>query len=251
MTQFCVISPVAGLQKFSTLTHTHLVLAHVKNALYEEFYRQRAEANELVILDNGAYEGEMNIEELVSRVGVFRPKVVVLPDLFGGETKENYKLGMNFWKQWRSRLPVEWLFIPHCEVNDLRHIMEMEKYIYKAIDEGIKFIGLPRILATRQKDHLLRSHLTRTIKLHNPEVYVHAMGMSAGSLEELHNLQEAKCDSIDSSAPVWRGWNGFDIEDTSWDHEGTPCNFEVHPNTLTRSAVSLIKENLRKVGVNA
>jgi hypothetical protein len=76
---------------------------------------------------------------------------------------------------------------------------------------------------------------------------IHAFGMANGSLKELGLLRDQGIvGSIDSSAPVWRGTCGFDIEDEGWSTYGTPINFysfevgEVH---------SIILRNLEKCHV--
>ncbi len=54
--EFCIIGPTAGLERYATLSKTHLVLAHIKDGAYVEFYRKRRTDGDWIILDNGAYE---------------------------------------------------------------------------------------------------------------------------------------------------------------------------------------------------
>ena len=251
--RFCVISPCAGLQKFSTLTKTHLLLSHVSNPIYWNFYRQRSDEGDLVILDNGAYEGKLDEGLLILRMAEVHPKVVILPDLVGAEPELSYHISLKFWNKFRDRIPssIDWMYVPQMHDGTGEALDTMFYFLEKAVNfMDLKFVGLPRIFATNF--HCRRASLVRLIKRRMPQVHVHALGMAAGSLQELQELADNECDSIDSSAPVWRGWNGHALKegrDPQWDAVGTEVDWDVHPGTLTVENENLIKENLRKVGV--
>lgn len=253
--RFAIISPTAGLQRFSTLSTTHLLLAHVENPLYWKFYKKLSQdSKQILILDNSAYEGQMNMELALSRLDILRPTVFVLPDLLGGLANENFKLATRFLKTWRHRLPCDFMFIPQFDgsVNDFNTMRWQIKTMIEAF--GVKWFGIPRLMAERGYS---RAALCLWIKDQNfenglGENYVHAMGMMNGNLREMHELNDAGCNSIDSSAPVWRGWQGYDIERSKeWAQHGMPCDFNVHPDTLTSENETLILSNLKKVGIHA
>jgi hypothetical protein len=250
---FCIISPAAGLEKWSRLSRRHLVLSHVRNAVYRNFYRQRREEGDLVILDNGAYEGYLNEKELLEAIEWYHPQVVILPDILLGDAKESFERGYAFWKEWRHRVDVEWMYVPQAPPEQVNHFF---KYLHEGLDKiQPKWLGVPRALATDiGVGSRIRADVCQYVKHAYPGTYVHALGMVAGDLEDLKHLSEAGCDSIDSSAPVWRGWRGYDIEDPSWHELGSECDFNAAPlDWMGRHKMyeRLIKTNLLKCGVKA
>jgi hypothetical protein len=252
--RFSIISPVAGLQKFSSLSTTHLLLAHVDNPLYWSFYRQLTQEpnKQILILDNSAYEGQMNMEVVKSRLEAIRPTVLVLPDYCGQSAELTFNAAKDFLAKERHRWPFDFMYIPQFD-GSLKDYKAMRSYLDVMIEGfGIKWIGLPRIMAERgwSRAELCIAVKRMAASWADSEPYVHAFGMCNGSLKEFFSLDEAQCDSCDSSAPVWRGWQGYDIEASqAWAQHGTPCNFDIHPDTLTPEREHLILSNLRKVGI--
>lgn len=249
--RFSVITPTAGLHDFATLSHTHLVLSHVTNELYWKFYTQLSlDPTQLLILDNSEYEGKQDPGRLFEYVELLRPKVLVMPDRLGLGT-ETFDLARNFLREYRHKLPCELMYVAQCSGTvtaylDMKHHIQIMREMY-----GIKWFGLPRYLASHG---ISRSELCLWIKrLDNEwgdECYVHALGMANASLRELAELDGAQCDSIDSSAPVWRGWLGYGLRNReAWDKDGTQCDFDAHPNTLTLERRQLILANLKLVGI--
>lgn len=247
---FSIIAPTAGLKEFATLSKTHLVLSHVRNMLYWNFYTEREQEGDLIILDNSEYEGERCAQRLIECLDYLDPDIIVLPDRLG-EGKETFELSRNFLRDHARELHSDFMYVCQCNgtiegFHEMRQHIRLMKEMY-----GIKWFGLPRYLSNHG---ISRAELCLWIKrLENEwgdECYVHALGMSDASLRELCALDDAQCDSIDSSAPVWRGWNGFGIENRSgWLAHGTKCDFDAHPNTLTQENRELILKNLQKVGV--
>lgn len=244
--QFCIIAPATGLQKWATKSKAHLVLSHVTNALYQQFYRRRSELGDLVILDNGAYEGQVDSNQLLERISLYHPKVVVLPDLLGGPGLDSFNLSKRFHERWRSVIShVEWMYVPQGET-----IKDFEYALNKGVEEiQPEWIALPRILGTHLAPGLhTRANWCKYIHTHYPQVNIHCLGMLAGDPHELALLSDASCASIDSSAPVWRGWNGFDVYDKRWDMAGVDVNFDAPPlSNLNFERV--IAANLRQCGV--
>jgi hypothetical protein len=243
---FAIISPASGLQRWAIRSRCHLVLSHVTNAVYQQFYRQRSEAGDLVILDNSAYEGKVDERQLLERIGLYHPSVVILPDIYGGDMELSFNLAKDFHKVWKSRLPMSWMFVP--QGNDVQSHFDVTE---RAITElGVEWIGIPRRFGT----HCLgsRASLAGWIRDKWPNISVHALGMCAGDTKELPELQNAGVQSIDSSAPVWRGWRGFSIDSPAWLTEGTDIDFDAPP--LEGKAAyhnRVIEYNLQQCGVNA
>lgn len=255
--RFAIISPTAGLQRFSTLSHTHLLLAHVQNPFYWKFYEELSQdPRELIILDNSAYEGKMNMDYVFKRLesGRLRISSLVMPDYLGLRSDMTYRSSIDFVRRWRHRLPFDLMYVPQFD-GTIEDYQCMKRHLKSMVEDfGIMWFGLPRLTAERGYS---RGELCLYIKRlkaewdHDP-IYVHALGMCAGSLRELAELDACQVDSVDSSAPVWRGWNGYDIEKGDlWKQSGTECDFDVHPDSLNVDNEQLILSNLRKVGVNA
>ena len=252
--RFAIISPAVGLERFARLSSTHLLLSHVKNPLYWKFYQQLAQdPRQMLILDNSAYEGEVDMHRAINQVHFLgRVDALVMPDIMGGKARENFDLAVDFLKKWRHNLPCDLMYCPQFDgtVDDftraITHMEHMVNYF------GIRWYGLPRLIAERG---FSRAELCIGLKRMraawtDDEPYVHALGMCNGNLRELEQLERAQCDSIDSSAPVWRGWEGYDIEAyEQWDLYGSQCDFDAAPDSLTPTTTSLIYSNLRKVGV--
>jgi hypothetical protein len=246
--QFCIIAPATGLQQWATKSKAHLVLSHITNALYQQFYRKRREDGDLVILDNGAYEGRVDANQLLERIGLYHPQVVVLPDLLGGKAVDSFNLSRRFHGQWRHIISnTEWMYVPQGET-----IKDFEYGLCKGIEEiQPTWVALPRILGTTLAPGLgTRTQWTAYIHTRYPGINVHALGMLAGDFNELPLLASANCASVDSSAPVWRGWNGFRLHDPAWDTEGSECDFDAPPQTNKRH-LQAIRDNLVMCGVNA
>jgi hypothetical protein len=244
--QFCIISPASGLQRWATKSKAHLVLSHVTNALYQQFYRKRSEAGDLIILDNGAYEGALNSNELLERIGLYHPKIVVLPDLLGGGGLDSFNISKAFHDRWKSVIShTEWMYVPQGET-----ITDFEYALFKGMDEiQPEWVALPRILGTKLAPSVhTRANWCHLIHNRYPNANVHALGMLAGNTHEITYLTDANCASIDSSAPVWRGWNGFDILDPLWDVQGTDVDFNAPPINNAYYE-RLITSNLRACGV--
>lgn len=258
--QFCVISPAAGLGRFATLSKIHLVLSHVKNPVYREFYRQRQEAGDTLILDNGAYEGQMAYKELLDAIAWYRPKVVVLPDILLGDSHESLKMSQRAHRELRNKIDVEWMFVPQAPPGKPKNFFDILKRGIETIEP--QWVGIPRALGTHVASfglaHAFEVRATAVKAVHNinPNINVHCLGMLAGSVEELGYLRMTNCASIDSSAPVWRGWSGFKIEDPRWHELGTDCDFDADPRALhlktpsKEKRIQLIYRNLIKCGIN-
>ena len=109
----------------------------------------------------------------------------------------------------------------------------MEGLIRMVEELPLDGIGLPRALCTHYYiDPLTRVRACEFLKrrYEGDQVYIHAFGMVKGNVDELNMLRGVQCDSIDSSAPVWRAWSmGLSLINQDhqkvWDELGTECDF--------------------------
>lgn len=250
---FCIITPIAGLERYATLSKTHLLLAHLKQEEYWEFYKHRREAGDFIILDNGAYEGQMSPSRLLDRIRYVRPNVVALPDHLCQHWHKTWHDAQQFLDSYFYEIEnVEWLYIPQSEPGDI--IGFIESLMRALDDERIKWIGLPRALAYAiTQDPFMRVRMAEQIHKRSSRVKLHAFGMVKGSVEELDLLRSTHCvTSIDSNAPVWRGWCGYSLRNGRWDEHPVDYNAEPALTYDTNEFVNdeLILDNLEACGVD-
>src|SRR5882724_8154116 len=93
--EFCVISPTSGLERYATRSKTHLVLAHLFDGAYADFYLKQKNEGDVIILDNGTYEnGQPHFTfDIVRRL---KPQVVVLPDFLLHPWKKTWHAAISF-----------------------------------------------------------------------------------------------------------------------------------------------------------
>lgn len=262
---FCILSPIAGLERYSRLSKTHLLLPQLQNLPgYAGFYRARREEDDLVILDNGAYEGvEPTSNSILEGIGRFDPQVTVLPDYLLQDWHKTWYAANNFLDRYFYVVThTKWMFVPQSEPGDIVGFIEG---LFRALDdERITWIGLPRALTySITNDLFMRVRVAEQIRKRS-SVKIHALGMAKGSLEELNQLNKIACvSSIDSNAPVWRGWKGYflegvknewNVEEVNTDWPEIPCNyseeFAQSPVGHGNERHNRILRNLEACGVN-
>lgn len=242
--EFAVICPISALETYGKLTKTHMCLYHITAPVYWNFYRERQEQGDLIILDCSAYEGvPFCAEQYADRIDDLRPEIVVMPDLLLEEWKKSFhfSFGMREYLERKTYWRPKWMFIPQSVARDQEGFTA--SYFRAITEEGIDHIGLPRMLCSHF-DPFARVELAKIIIENYPSTYIHAMGFG-GTINELYYLEKAGVKSIDSSAPVWRGWNGYDIEAPWPDYRFDP--FATSYNPLYECT---IHNNLRKVGID-
>lgn len=241
---FAIITPIAGLERYAALSKTHLTLSHIDDERYWDFYRKRKEAGDLIIMDNGSYERGFPSPH-VSRMAW--ADIAVLPDFLLQPWQKTWHASIAFLDEYAGQMPdTKFLYIPQAEKGDLYGFL---RSFYQAIeDPRISHIGIPRVLAYAITDNpLARVEFARLVRKERPDIRLHAFGMVNGDVHEIPYLAQAGVNSIDSSAPVWRGWNGFDIRDKSWD--GKPVNFAAELYCASSRAEDLIMSNLEACNV--
>jgi len=249
---FCIISPTAGLERYATLSKTHLVLStEWTNETYRNFYKARKAAGDFIILDNGAYENGTPKEDCWFPIQDLEPDVVVLPDYFLQPWQKTWHAAI----AWLDRnvddiTGFEVCYIPQAEKGDLHGFLE--SYQAAMEDSRITWLGIPRALAYAITDNpLMRVEFARMVRKEHPTIRLHAFGMVNGDVHELPYLGAAGVTSIDSSAPVWRGWLGYDIDNPEereqWDNFGIAVDFSTEVGNMNTEHI--IKHNLEACGV--
>lgn len=260
--EFCVLSPITGLKRYSTLSKTHLLLPQLdKIQGYREFYLKMLQRGDFLILDNGAYEGQTDWQQLVECIKIYSPSVVALPDYMLQSWDKTYWEANRFLDRYYDQFPwVQWMFIPQAIPGDIIGWVTSLELAMR--DPRIKWIGLARVLTYAiTQDSLMRVNCAKTIHQMWPNIKMHALGMSKGSITELKALRDhTSVSSIDSNAPVWRGWNNWDLtEPVKYVHNQPPqfwpeidINYQSEfPHlTVSKQRHELILHNLRVCGVN-
>lgn len=244
--EFCVISPTIALEKYAVLSRTHLLLCQIRDPRYWEFYQQRKIRGDIIILDNGAYEGESDWGRLLECIRLIKPDIVSLPDYLCQDWKKTWQAANSFLDSYYYEFEnVQWMYIPQ---SDPGNILGFVDGLYTALeDERINHIGLPRALAYRiTQDPYMRIRVAEQIKKRS-QVGIHALGMVKGSVLELRALRESGCvRSCDSNAPVWRGWNGFKLIDRAWPEIPVGYDIDRLPSSVHHR---IILDNLEECGI--
>jgi len=258
---FAIICPIAGLERYATLSKTHLVLAQIKDERYRSFYKKRRELGDTIILDNGAYEEgrSINNQTLAEAARYYTPQYIVCPDELYQDWERTYAATKNFldhhYDEFRQ-LGCKFIGVPQTTKGNIMGWMEG---MFRMVEElPLDGVGLPRALVTHYYiDPLTRVRACEFLKRrYENQLYIHAFGMVKGNVDELNMLRDAQCDSIDSSAPVWRAWTkclSITNEDQQriWDEIGTECDFTDGGFTSnTDMKHSIILSNLEAVGVD-
>jgi hypothetical protein len=199
--EFCILPPLDQLN-YGRLSTRHLCLAHVNDVKYWEFYRARQREGDIIILDNGAYEGSHDWDVLRNRIAYLDPDVAILPDRIGESWDVTYREAFKFLDEHFKQFALtDWMYVPQALEHD---IVGWSIGLNLALEDvRISWVGLPRALAyLYTNDPFIRSKIATHIKRMRPDVRIHALGMVNGSIRELQSLAETGCvESIDSHWP--------------------------------------------------
>src|SRR5258708_20931730 len=118
---FCIISPVAGLERYSTMSRHHLLLPQLdKIPGYRDFYLKMLKRGDFLMLDNGAYEGQTDWKLLVDCIKIYGPAVVALPDYLLQPWEKTHHEAMTFLDRYYDIFPnVQWMYIPQAIKGDI------------------------------------------------------------------------------------------------------------------------------------
>lgn len=209
--EFCIISPTAGLEKYATLSKTHLVLAHVNSNAYKSFYQQRRREGDTLILDNGAHEqgASINWGVLENSIYLYNPQIAVLPDTLN-DPIQTASDSLRFLDRVAGKFPnVDWMYVVQAHDGSLRRDLLEHVLTDPRVGRLVKWLGITRYLSIG--NGLRRSFVKKSLEGYGKKF--HALGMVNGSIDELRDLAYAGFHSCDSSVPVWRGWNGYVVGD--------------------------------------
>lgn len=235
---FRIISPTAGLEKFATLSKTHLILAHIKDPGYQAFYKKRRELGDHIILDNGAHENgsAADWDVLSEAIEWYKPQVVVLPDTLNDpQTTASESLRfLDYCGSFHS--DVEWMYVVQAKNGYIGETRLRSVLLDTRVGHLIKWLGITRYLTI--DNQITRSTLKSYLDQYG--LKLHALGMVNGSVSELKDLAAYGFDSVDSSVPVWRGWNDWKVGQNLWPE--IPVDFSTKHPPISEQ---LIYQNLK------
>ena len=247
-TQFCFIAPGSMLDRYAIASRTHLVLPQVTNEQYREFYRRKRMEGDFIILDNGAYEGMTDFTGLCEAIEYYKPHVTALPDFLLQDGEKTFDAADEFLNLYDGP-KTKFMYIPQAVPGD---VQGFKAWMNKAIKIlRVEWIGIPRALVTHiaQGPNAKFARIDLVEELNMRGVKTHALGMANGDLWELDRLAWEGVVSCDSSAPIWRGVNGYYMSDTEeWDKKGTPVDFDFKgEEPLYVRGGSRVMENINSV----
>lgn len=218
---FCFITPIEYMD-FGKASNTHLILAHIAdvNEQYCEFYRQRSEEGDWIILDNGAFElGVPFTPDKLVEIGIKTgAKCIVLPDYPGKPCSETILAAENLVDEFVTN-GFQTMFVPQSEVGDKEDWIEGYKWASTNgnIDViGMSILGIPNALPhiPRAYARVVMSEILKDRGIFNHDKHHHYLGLNSGPALEIPPLLKMGClDTVDSSGPVWSAINGIDYTD--------------------------------------
>jgi len=231
------IAPIPLLDYVPQNSDFHLLLAHLlDNKKYCDFYRDKSERGDFIIVDNGAFENgsPMSLEHIWAKLekAAIIPNVIVAPDYPGDnwqKTAEAFSDAL-VWKEHNLPDSVALMGVPQSEIGDWRGwIMCYKSILYQQAAStndfrlwwvGMSILGIPNAFQslTGTKDislnrtfatiHLQQNHLTVVNARH------HFLG--CGDPRELLLMKKLRLAySNDSSTAIWHAYNGITFDNSA------------------------------------
>ena len=209
---FCIIAPTHYLQHYATQSQRHLVLAHLvaQDPSYAEFYRQRSEAGDFIIMDNGAFElGSSYVPEELIRLGLLcGADALVLPDYPFQKTSVTVEAAEK-WAGMVKDAGFYTMFVPQSMTGEKDDWMS--GYVWAGHNGDIDIIGMSILGIPNAIPHVPKSYARVVMTeilieqgLFAHHKYHHYLGLNAGpALEIPPLLARGVLNSLDSSGPVW------------------------------------------------
>ena len=139
--ELALICPVQHIEMTSILAGRFCI---APIALQHEEYRNFFIAAQDVILDNGVFENHViDYTHYAQLVDAIQPKVVIAPDIIGGDADENFRCSLRAAKQLKQDFPdIQVMFVPQCRRGDF---LGFENALDTCADEvAFDYIGICR-----------------------------------------------------------------------------------------------------------
>lgn len=216
---FCYIAPTAYLD-YTTASSTHLVLAHLvdrvdRNEVYSQFYRQRSDAGDFIMLDNSAYELKepYSPNKLLELAGKCGAHAIVLPDYPFQPAQVTIDAAEKFAPIFKQA-GLQNFFVPQSKAGDLEDWIAAYKWAANNDDIdiiGMSILGIPNALPNIDPAfaRVVMTQILTERGVFNFDKHHHYLGLNSGpGLEIPSLLRMGVLDTIDSSGPVFAGITG-------------------------------------------
>lgn len=209
--EFCIIAPTAYLQHYATQSTTHLVLAHLVDTdqQYTDFYKNRANLGDRLIMDCSAFElGESYAPERLVELGTkCGAHALVLPDYPFAPSSKTIQAAEEILPMVKSA-GFAAFFVPQSETGNLSDWITGYKWAaaHPDIDIiGMSILGIPNALPHIPVPYA-RVVMTQVLQSQGmfADKYHHYLGLNSGpALEIPPLLKMGALNSCDSSNPIW------------------------------------------------
>lgn len=226
--KLCIIAPTSGLQQFASQSDgVHLALIHLveSDPVYTQYYLERSLAGDKIILDNGAFEFGFpcSAERMIVAADKIKAHVLVAPDYPGEDFEKTVDSTKEFCDLLRNEEYTA-MGCPQSVVGDfegwMASVQRMADMPAKLSHIGISILGTPNafgpLLGNVKDIELCRFTANMLLKMWlkaDPDALngkkLHYLG--GGHRVDLIQYYDI-ADSLDTSSPVWHGWNGVAYE---------------------------------------
>ena len=262
--KLCIIAPTSGLQQFATQSEgVHLALVHLvqKDSDYAHFYRQRSLLGDLIILDNGAFEfgRPCSTKLLLDAADYIKAHVIVAPDWPGEKWQKTMVSTEGFCNALeKAKAPYKVMGCPQSVKGDwrgwLKGVTGMARFP-KISHIGVSILATPNAfganVGTFKDIELCRMMANSVLKNAIREKYVKLRGKKLHYLGAGHRLDMLQyydlADSLDTSSPVWHGWQGIRYEFGFLPHGKSQKPVDFAANLPAPDAVETINFNIAEL----
>lgn len=190
---YLMIAPLGFLKQHRPDYPRHMVLAQHWKGEYAEYFKRRS-----IVLDNGEYEEkQVPLVDYIRIAMEAEPFMAIAPDCMHdmGVTLIRTQKFMDYYPGNADILGV-------VQGRDLYDRLKCYSSLVKM---GVQAIGFPRCW---KRERVRFINLLKDLDLWSPALTYSALGWT-GSLHEVRQLAALGVTYIDTSAPVWRGLNGW------------------------------------------
>lgn len=226
--KLCIISPTSGLQEYATQSEgVHLALIHLveTDPVYAQFYLEQSKKGDVVIMDNGAFEfgKPASTDRMLRAAEKIQASVLVAPDYPGQLYQKTIDSTRKFADVVRPMGQYTVMGCPQSVPGDVEGWIEgvdQMSLITGLSHIGVSILATPTAFGPRvgiyNDIELCRLLATFTLKTWIQGGDLELRGKKLHYLGAGHRLDLIQyydiADSLDTSSPVWHGWNGIGYE---------------------------------------
>lgn len=161
--ELCLVTPAKHVD-WMRLLPGRFCLANITDSKYRRSFINAVEEGYDVVLDNGAFEGELvDTNTYLAVANIIKPGVLVAPDLMNARAQSNLTHACNFATRFEmAGLNAELMFVPQCERNDVAGYKSALEVAIKS--KYFKWLGICRnscFNAFGQYTHTLNENMNK------------------------------------------------------------------------------------------